>query len=478
MYTETRLSSIGNYPCLELNMPLLTWNEWMQDNISVMPAAGDKDSEIVLFSFKSGNVLARCRANQKNVLDLFANECICLAAMALGNNHLTETTIFKREVFDNSGKFFEGIYLQTCGEIERAIPAYEAALKKNPNVYRIHNLLGLCYRLSGNNELAEKHYQTSIKLNPHCPEAMSNLGILYHKSGRIKEAETLFKRALQTDEFYLNALLRLSEIYMNTRNVLDTDYLNINLKLFHLFSSLPSVQKRLREAASFGKMTLEEYSDRLNSNRTFLNSNQIVHSMKSIESFILNGALFGAINGIRFLMNSVKNTYLQNDVEKWCKSRVEKIRSRSDKIKNLDLYNLLSALYAEHPALKQTTEIAGHSPLTKLEFFSLVILEIMRDGQIDPPERKIVAKLKEVLELTDEQYRETINSIRAQVCANPFVEREPKGFQPERLFKNLVRAAARDKVIEESEKKILVFASKAFGISSEDVNRIIAEIFK
>lgn len=476
MYTEIRLSSTGKFPCLELNIPLLTWHDWMQDNVSMMAGIGGNNFEIILFSFKSGSVLTRCRAEKQLVADLFNNDCICMAAMSLGNKHLVETTIFKKEQFDGSGKFFEGICLQTSGDIEKATAAYEIALTSAPMAYRIHNLLGLCQRLAGENEKAEKSYLKSIELMPGCPESLSNLGILYQKQGREKEAEKLFKQALQTDEFHLNALLKLSQIYMNNRNVLDTDYLKINLKLLQLHSSLPAVITRLKEAADFGKLTLEEYSQRLTSSSSCFNSSQVIQQMKNIENFILNGAHLGAVNGIKNLMLSAQNSFYLNEIVTWCKNRMGRIKIISEKLKHFDLYNATSVLIAEFPALKHTDGEVGHSPLTKLEFFSLVILEIMRDGQIDPPEKKIVTKLKDVLEISDQKYQEIINSIRAQVCANPFIEREPKGFQPERLFKSLVRAAARDKVIEESEKKILVFASKAFDISSEDVSRIIAEV--
>jgi tetratricopeptide (TPR) repeat protein len=476
MHIEIRLARTGKYPCLELNAPLLTWNDWMQDNLSLLSAQSDGQHEIILFSFKSGAVLARCLAEQAKIEELFSSPCLAVAAISIDEKHITETTIFKDESFDTSGCFFKGIEQQTSGELPEAIASYEMALRIKPGLYRAHNLTGLCHRLSGQNELAEKSYLASIELNPDCPEALSNLATLYYKTGRENEAEKLYKKALHQDEFYLNALLKLSEIYMNNRNVLDTDYLRINLKLLQLYSSLPAVMSRLKQAAEFGKLGLEEYSQRLISCNSHFTSTSTIQMMSSTESFILNGAFFGAINSMRKLLAECQNTYHQSEIIGWCRSRLSRIQKHSEKLKHLQLYNAVSALLAERPDLKLQDKEAGHSPLTALEFFSLVILEIMRDGQIEANEKKIVTKLRNMLEISDSDYNEIINKIRRQVCANPFIEREPKGFQPERLFKSLVRAAARDKVIEESEKKILVFASKAFGISSENVNRIIAEV--
>ncbi len=474
MYTEIRLVENGRYPSLEFNIPLLTWNDWMQDNISLLPAVTENNNEVVLFSFHNGNVLARGRTTPEQFQRLFDSSCVCLAAISIGEKPLIETTIFKKEHFDTGGHFFQGVYHQTSGDFDSAILAYEKALKANPQLYRAHNLLGLCHRISGNNEAAEKSYLASIDICSTCPEAQSNLGTLYLKTGREVEAEAMFLKALEADEFYLNALLKLSKLYLKRRKVLDSDFFQINLKLFKLYSSIPKVISRLEDTAQLGQMSLNEYCQRLGSSNSYLNSDQIIRQMKGIEGYINNGALFAAINGLKKLGNESEQTYHGHEILGWCRQRFEKIKATAADLKHLELSNAVSAIKAAVPALKSNEKSV--SPLNSTEFFSLVILEIMRDGQIDLHEKKIVQKLRDMLQISDQDYHDIINRIRSQVSANPFFEKEPKGFQPLRLFRSLVRAAARDRVIEESEKKILVFASKAFGISSDDVHRILAEV--
>jgi flagellar biosynthesis regulator FlbT len=472
MYTEIRLTSAGKFPCLEFNVPLLTWNEWMQDNISVMPAFGENTFEIILFSFHSGTVLARCQADSEQIRKLFSSPCIALAAISIGDKPLLETTIFKCEPFDLSGHFFAGIYLQTSGDNQKATDEYQAALLRQPNLFRTRNLLGLCFRQQGNNEEAEKQYLASIEANADSPEAMSNLGTLYRKTGRDEKALEMFNKALQIDEYYLNALLNMSKIYLRKGDVLDSNFFEINLKLFKLFFNFSKALQRLSETAELGRMTLSEYCQRLGSSTSFLNSDVIISQMRSIENYINNGAMFGAISGLRRLLKQAEQTFHANEITEWCKLRLQKVRLKSEKLKFLELSNQLSSFIAEFPALKESSS----SPLGKLEFFSLVILEIMRDGQIDLHEKQIVSQLKELLEINSTDYHQIINRIRSQVTANPFFEKEPKGFQPQRLFRSLVKAASRDRIIEESERKILIFASKAFGLAPEEVNRIVAEV--
>jgi hypothetical protein len=140
------------------------------------------------------------------------------------------------------------------------------------------------------------------------------------------------------------------------------------------------------------------------------------------------------------------------------------------------LLNHFSEILAEKPELKIKDERSGPFPLTRKEFFSLVILEVMRDGQIEAKEKKMVMQLKNMLEISDNDYQKIINKIRSQVSANPFIEKEPRGFQPGRLFRSLVRAALRDRILEEEEKRILVFASRSFGLSADDTQKIMTEV--
>ncbi len=476
MLTEFRLAQVGKNPCIELNVPLLTWQDWMHDNLSLLSFYNENTAGVALFSFRTGTVLARINLKAEQIKELFGNEVIAVAPLSISEKIVNEGLVFKKEEFDDGGKFFRGILSQTAGDIEQAIACYKEVVLQKPGLYRAHSLLGLCYRIKGDNESAEKSYLQSIELKPQCPETLSNLGILCMKTGRAAEAEKLFNRALEADEFYLNALLNLSRIYRQNKNVLDSDYLRINLKLRQLYSSLPAVLECLNESAQLGKMTISQYSERLGSSSDYLNSSQIIKTMQSIETLVLNSASFAALAAIKRLIKDNSDTFHFDELVAWGRARLDRLSLQAQSFKYLDLFNAISVLQAEVPELKKTDQQNGFSPLTRIEFFSLVILEVMRDGQIEQSEKKMVAKLKDFLEITDMQYQQIINKIRSQVRANPFIEKEPKGFQSLRLFRALVRSAFRDKVIEEEEKKILVFASKAFGVAQQDANRIMAEV--
>lgn len=476
MQSRFRLSKAGSYPCVEIDFPLSSWNGLMYDNLSLLSRLEEKYSSLILFSFKTGTVICEPELPVNDIERLLKHNTVGIAAGTSSEKLLNETLLFKTESFDITGHFFAAIEAQTKGETQKAIEKYCIALEANPKIFRALNLLGLCQRLVGNNEEAEKCYLKSIEINPESPEALSNLGVLYLKTGRESEAEKMFFKALNVDEFYLNALLNLSRIYMKHKKVLDSDYLKNNLKLRQLYSSLPSVFECLSEAAALGDMSPHEYSQKLDNGKSLYSSAQVVQSMNNIENLILNSAFFAALDSIRQLLDEVSGTFHYEELLTWCRVRVERIKIEINRCKYLPLLNHFSEILAEKPELKIKDERSGPFPLTRKEFFSLVILEVMRDGQIEAKEKKMVMQLKNMLEISDNDYQKIINKIRSQVSANPFIEKEPRGFQPGRLFRSLVRAALRDRILEEEEKRILVFASRSFGLSADDTQKIMTEV--
>ncbi|GEM_PF-5617773 len=56
MYTEIRMITEGRYPCLEMNVSLLAWNEWMQDSLAktaVRDRVIEEEGKIPVFASKA-----------------------------------------------------------------------------------------------------------------------------------------------------------------------------------------------------------------------------------------------------------------------------------------------------------------------------------------------------------------------------------------------------------------------------------------
>ncbi len=151
----------------------------------------------------------------------------------------------------------------------------------------------------------------------------------------------------------------------------------------------------------------------------------------------------------------------------------------------------LAAAKAEQAMLADTNPVAvkpemkdykspvkGVKPVTVKEFVLMVITEVMVDGEMSEAERNLLRKLKETLKISDEDFSKMMAYIRDQLKSKGTLTGKAGEFNPKRLFKRICKAAMRDGVIENSEKKILVYACKMFKISESDAKSIMAEVAK
>ena len=169
-------------------------------------------------------------------------------------------------------------------------------------------------------------------------------------------------------------------------------------------------------------------------------------------------------------------TQAEKTVAAWCRARAELILARlQGRLDNAAFVTVLRGLIPAETAVS-TPEEVRKSPLSVAEFFSLVLLEVMRDGQIEPAERELLQRLRTALNVSEDAYITMFNNVRRQLAGIEVTGGLREKFSHQRLFRNLCQAAFRDGIIEESEKKILGFACKAFDISSEEFRRIIAEV--
>ena len=123
--------------------------------------------------------------------------------------------------------------------------------------------------------------------------------------------------------------------------------------------------------------------------------------------------------------------------------------------------------------------VKGVNPVTVQEFFMLVLFEVMRDGDIEEPEKKFLNNLKTFLKISDADYGKMFNHVARQVAVNGKLDKGAEGkFNPKRVFRNLCKAALRDGVLADSEKKILIAASKIFKISDKEFKAMLLEAKK
>ena len=122
--------------------------------------------------------------------------------------------------------------------------------------------------------------------------------------------------------------------------------------------------------------------------------------------------------------------------------------------------------------------VKGVKPVTVKEFVLMVITEVMVDGEMNEAERNLLRKLKETLKISDEDFSKMMAYIRDQLKSKGTLTGKAGEFDPKRLFKRICKAAMRDGVIENSEKKILVYACKMFKISESDAKSIMTEVAK
>ena len=123
--------------------------------------------------------------------------------------------------------------------------------------------------------------------------------------------------------------------------------------------------------------------------------------------------------------------------------------------------------------------VKGVNPVTIQEFFMLVLVEVMRDGVIEDAEKRFLENLKKFLKISDEDYNKMYNHVLKQIALKGKLDKGESGkFNPKRVFRNLCKAALRDGVLQDSEKKILIAASKLFKISEKEFKTMLLEAKK
>nr|WP_313781166.1 tetratricopeptide repeat protein [Allomuricauda sp.] len=109
---------------------------------------------------------------------------------------------------------------QQQGQNEKALEAYEDAIRDNPNdVNLVLNKANLYYTMGDKEKFKELMAQAS-EMAPDNPDLLYNIGVINMEQGNIEEAREAYKKTLEVDPNYVNALLNLSTTYVNEGNAL------------------------------------------------------------------------------------------------------------------------------------------------------------------------------------------------------------------------------------------------------------------
>lgn len=97
---------------------------------------------------------------------------------------------------------------------EQMITECREAMKINPQLPELHNLLGIAYRRSGKIDQAIDAYNRALDIQSDLPEVFYNLGIAYMKRGMNEEAVDKYKKAISLKPHYAQAYSNLGFLYL------------------------------------------------------------------------------------------------------------------------------------------------------------------------------------------------------------------------------------------------------------------------
>lgn len=191
---------------------------YMAEHWMYLPSLG-----VFLISAKGLTFLYR--AGNTKIPAILLSVCLLIFYSSLTfhqNNYWKEPLTFYERTLKyapNSIKSYNnlGNLYQRLGQKEKAITAYEKAIKINPNYNfgEVYNNLAVIYASLNQKEKAIDLFKKAIELNPRRPEIYTNLGIMYVSFGKRQQAIAAFKKAIELNPNYAIAHINLSIAYFN-----------------------------------------------------------------------------------------------------------------------------------------------------------------------------------------------------------------------------------------------------------------------
>ncbi len=119
---------------------------------------------------------------------------------------------------DNMAYNNMGINYDKKGDYDRAIEAYQQAIKLNPKDDSAYYNMGNSYAKKGEYDRAIEAYQQAIKLNPEYDNIYNNIGLCYYRKGDSHKSIELFEQAIKLNPKNDMAYYNMGIIYRNKGN--------------------------------------------------------------------------------------------------------------------------------------------------------------------------------------------------------------------------------------------------------------------
>ncbi len=476
-----KIGSFQGLPCVTFQVDggVLGWQDWMSNSLAIYPEFVDGEpASLTVFSFQAGAPLATVPITVEQYRSLAPSQFHVLSSADLGEDQAAEGILVKAERFDRTGRLIEGIRLQTQGKLAEAIDAYRQAFQETPGIQRAANLIGLCCRFLERPAEAEEWYLKETEIAAHTPDPYYNLGMLYQKTNREKMARTMFEKALDRDQFHLNSLLHFSRMLARSDERKSRLANSLNLRLLVGFAELPQIQEHLFEMSRLQGVTPQDFVSHLRAESGPLCAPPVLQLMKRLEMLRLNGGFIALVRGFSLLLEKTAGGQLEKFFLHWCARRLNGIKQHLPEILVPHWEAAIEELNARFPGLgKQETAAQAPSThrteaLTAEELFGLVLLEILRDGQIKSDESQMIFRLKNALRIDENAHRRIFAKVEASLKANPLVD-DGAAFDPRRLFRQILLAVMRDGKIDPEERKLLAIASEALELLPEEMKKIV-----
>ncbi len=109
-------------------------------------------------------------------------------------------------------------------KIDQAIDEFSQVVKTAPSA-RAYSFLGLSQIALGRFDDAKEDFQNGLKLEPRNNYCLFNLGYIAERRGNSAEAETTFQKVLRADPDFADALLELSNLYIQAKKLPEAEAL-------------------------------------------------------------------------------------------------------------------------------------------------------------------------------------------------------------------------------------------------------------
>jgi tetratricopeptide (TPR) repeat protein len=103
-----------------------------------------------------------------------------------------------------------------AGHLPEAAAQLEKLVREAPQVFEVHELLGLVYAAESRDAQATQQLEAAVRIKPNDPAARTNLATSLIRTGKLPDAEEQLKKAVALDPRSYDANHNLGEVYIRT----------------------------------------------------------------------------------------------------------------------------------------------------------------------------------------------------------------------------------------------------------------------